>query len=126
MDHARGSFDTHTRHRNFQMSISVPDDFPRDVAPASLSGAQPKISVRMIDDKFVAGLTAEERAERWTICEDLAHQLVPKTLKDAARNPDHLHDETLRRVRRAVEAKGWTSVVETDWLIERLHNLLDW
>lgn len=108
------------------MSTPVPDDFPHDVTPASFSGAQPKLAVRMIDGKFVAGLTPEERAERWTICEDLAHQLVPKTIKDAAKNPEHSHDETLRRVRRAIEGKGWVSVLEADWLIERLRVLLDW
>ncbi|USU18909.1 hypothetical protein [Paraburkholderia fungorum] len=108
------------------MSTPVPDDFPRDLAPAALSGAQPKLAVRMIDGKFVAGLTAEERAERWAVCEDLAHQLVPKAVKDAARNPDHSHDETLRRIRRAIEGKGWLSVVETGWLMERLRDLLGW
>jgi hypothetical protein len=108
------------------MSTTVPDDFPRDVTPASLTGAQPKLAARITDGKFVAGLTAEERAERWTICEDLAHQLVPKAAKDAARNPDHSHDETLRRVRRAIEGKGWTERLETDWLLERLRALLDW
>jgi hypothetical protein len=108
------------------MSTPVPDDFPRDVTPASLSGAQPKLAVRMIDGKFVGGLTAEERAERWTVCEDLAHQLVPKTIKDAAKNPEHSHDETLRRVRRAIEGKGWVSVLEADWLMARLRVLLGW
>jgi hypothetical protein len=108
------------------MSTPVPDDFPRDVTPASLSGTHPKLAVRMIDDKFVAGLTAEERLERWTICEDLARQLVPKTLKDATKNPDHSHDETLQRIRRAIEGKQWTSVVETDWLMDRLRVLLGW
>ncbi len=108
------------------MSTPVPDDFPRDLIPASLSGAQPKLAVRMIDDKYVAGLTAEERAERWTVCEDLAHQLVPKTIKDAANNPEHSHDETLRRVRRAIEGKDWVSVIEADWLMARLRTLLAW
>ncbi|WP_111932054.1 hypothetical protein [Paraburkholderia bryophila] len=108
------------------MSTSVPDDFPRDLAPAALSGAQPKLAARITDGKFVAGLTAEERAERWKVCEDLAHQLVPKTIKDATKNPDHSHDETLRRVRRAIEAKGWTERPETDWLMRRLRVLLAW
>lgn len=108
------------------MSTPVPDDFPRDVTPASLTGAQPKLAVRKIGDRFVAGLTAEERLERWTICEDLAHQLVPKTLKDAARNPDHSHDETLRRIRRAIEGREWVSVIEADWLMARLRTLLAW
>ncbi|MGP8435022.1 hypothetical protein ACT2FY_23985 [Paraburkholderia fungorum] len=108
------------------MNTPVPDDFPRDAAPVALSGAQPKLAARITDGKFVAGLTAEERAERWTICEDLAHQLVPKAVKDAEKNPDHSHDETLRRIRRAIEAKGWTERPETDWLMARLRVLLGW
>jgi hypothetical protein len=60
------------------------------------------------------------------MCEDLAQQLVAKTLKDAAKYPEHPRDVTLRRMRRGIEGKGWTSVVETDWLIERLRVLLGW
>jgi hypothetical protein len=80
----------------------------------------------MIDDKFVVGLSDEERAERWTICEDLARQLVPKALKDAAKYPQHSNDVTLGRMRRAIEGKGWTERPETDWLMERLRTLLNW
>jgi hypothetical protein len=108
------------------MSTPVPDDFPRDLAPAALSGAQPKLAARITDGKFVAGLTAEERVERWTTCEDLARQLVPKALKDAAKHPQHSNDETLGRMRRAIEGKGWVSIIEADWLMARLRGLLGW
>lgn len=108
------------------MSTPVPDDFPRDLAPAALSGAQPKLAARTTDGKFVASLTAEERAERWMVCEDLAHQLVSKALKDAVKHPQHSNDETLRRIRHAIEGKDWVSVIEADWLIERLRVLLEW
>ncbi len=72
------------------------------------------------------GLTARERYERWDVCEDLVHQLVPKAQKDAAKYPQHSHDVTLGRMRRAVEGRQWTEGLETDWLIERLRVLLDW
>lgn len=106
--------------------LGVPADFPWNPIPASLSGAQPKLAGRMIDGKFVVGLTAEERWVRWDMCEDLARQLVPKALHDAAKYPQNSNDFTLRRVRRAVEARSWTEGLETDWLIERLRVLLDW
>jgi hypothetical protein len=80
----------------------------------------------MIDGRFVVGLTAEERFTRWDMCEDLAHQLVPKALKDAAKFPAHSRDVTLMRIRRAIEGKQWTERVETDWLMERLRALLGW
>ncbi|CAE6895246.1 hypothetical protein R69927_05054 [Paraburkholderia domus] len=44
--------------------MRVPDDFPRDAAPAALAGAQPKLAARMINGRFVVGLTEEERMER--------------------------------------------------------------
>ena len=112
-------------HRDERLN-SVPVDFPWHPMAVSLSGSQPKLAGRMIDGKFVVGLTAEERWVRWDMCEDLAHQLVPKALKDAAKFPDHSHETTLQRVRRAIEAKSWTEGLETDWLIERLRTLLAW
>ena len=109
-----------------KQASQVPDDFPRDTTPASLAGSQPKLAGRLIAGRFVVGLTAPERYQRWDVCEDLARQLVSKTLKDAAKFPENAHDETLRRMRRAIESTGWTSVVETDWLMERLRVLLGW
>jgi hypothetical protein len=108
------------------LSSQIPDDFPSDTTPASLSGSQPKLAARRIAGRIVVGLTAPERYQRWDICEDLARQLVSKTLQDAAKFPEHSHDTTLRRMRRAIEGKRWTSVVETDWLMERLRVLLGW
>ena len=108
------------------MSQHVPDDFPRDVTPASLYGAQPKLAGRLINGKFVVGQTDDERYQRWEVCEDLAQQLVAKARKDAAKYPQHSREVTLQRMRRAIEAKGWVSVVEADWLVERLRALLHW
>jgi hypothetical protein len=80
----------------------------------------------MIDGKFVVGQTASERDERWDVCEDLAQQLVQKTLQDAEKNPENAHDVTLRRMRRALIRKDWVSTAELDWLMERLRVLLGW
>jgi len=118
--------ETECHHREEALNAKVPADFPKDATPALLAGSTPKLSGRMINGQFVVGLTAEERFERWDSCEDLARQLVAKTLKDAAKFPMHPHDVTLKRMRRAIERKRWTSVVETDWLMERLRVLLGW
>lgn len=109
-----------------KLSAQIPSNFPRDTTPASLAGSQPKLSLRKIAGKFVVGLTAAERFERWDLCEDLAQQLVPKTLKDASKYPQNSREATLRRMRRAIDGKRWLSVVETDWMMERLRVLLGW
>jgi hypothetical protein len=109
-----------------KLGLQVPNDFPWDTTPASLAGAQLKLAARKIGGKVVVGLTAAERFQRWDLCEDLAQQLVAKALNDAAKYPQNSRDVTLRRIRRAIEGKGWTTVVETDWLTERLRILLDW
>jgi hypothetical protein len=85
-----------------------------------------KLAGRLIDGKFVVGQTPEERFERWDLCEDLAQQLVPEALEDAAKYPHNSHDVTLQRVRDGLQRKGWVTVVEMDWLVERLRALLNW
>lgn len=102
----------------------VPDDFPRVVIPAVVTGAQPKVCVREMDGRYVGGQTDEERFERWDICKDLAQQLLPVAQKDAAAHPGQSTEETLRRVRLSMERKGWVSEAELDWLIRRLGVLL--
>ncbi|MGF6572564.1 hypothetical protein SAMN05443245_4613 [Paraburkholderia fungorum] len=104
----------------------VPDDFPRDSSSGVVAGAQPKICVVLSDGKYVAGQTDSEREERWDICEDLAHQLIPKARKDATEYPEHSRDVTLERVRVAVARKNWVSSSELTWLISRLRVLLNW
>ncbi|WP_321815192.1 MULTISPECIES: hypothetical protein [unclassified Paraburkholderia] len=104
----------------------VPDDFPRDGSNGVVAGAQPKICVVLSDGKYIAGQTDAERKERWDICEDLAHQLMPKAQKDAAAHPEHSRDVTLERVRVAVARKNWVSSPELSWLISRLRALLNW
>jgi hypothetical protein len=106
--------------------LEVSDDFPRDDAISVVSGAQPKLCVRESGDKYFAGQTVAEREERWSICEDLAHQLIGKARKDAASHPEHSADITLERVRAAVARKGWVSSNELTWLIARLRSLLRW
>lgn len=105
---------------------NVPDDFPRDEPPGIVSGAQPKVCAVLSESRYIAGQTAMEREERWSICEDLAHQLVPKALKDAAVHPEQSQEVTLERVRAAVAHKGWVSADELLWLIVRLRALLNW
>ncbi|ABF09036.1 hypothetical protein [Cupriavidus metallidurans] len=104
----------------------VPDDFPRPTLPAVVLGGQPKVGATLSWNVYVAGLTPEERYERWFICEDIAKQLLPVAQEDAAKFPHHSPNETLRRVRVSVARKGWVSAAELDWLIQRLKTPLQW
>lgn len=104
----------------------VPDDFPRPTVPAVVPGAQPKVGATLSWGVYIAGLTPEERYERWVICEDIVQQLLPVAQKDAAKYPHHSPDETLGRVRVAVARKGWVSPDELDWLLQRMKTLLQW
>jgi len=104
----------------------VPDDFPGNSTAAAVAGAQPKVCVRESGGKYVSGQTDAERYERGYICEDLAHQLIPKARNDAAAHPAHDADTTLERIRVAVARKNWVSPEELNWLIVRLRTLLNW
>jgi hypothetical protein len=104
----------------------VPTNFPHDISSGVVAGAQPKICVVRSGGKYLAGQTGDERRERWDICEDLAHQLIPKARKDAANHPNHDADTTLLRVRDAVARKNWVSPDELNWLVSRLRVLLNW
>lgn len=104
----------------------VPDDFPRPTLPAVVPGAQPKAGFALSWNVYIRGQTPEERYERWSICEDLAKQLLPVAQDDAAKHLHHLPDESLGRVRVSVARKGWVSPAELDWLLERMRTLLQW
>jgi hypothetical protein len=105
-------------------TIEVPDDFPR-TTPAALSGFQPKLPVRRINGMYVSGQTAEERAERYNICEDLAHQLIPVARKDELSRKGQQRAQTLKRLRVGVQRKRWVDADELDWLIKRVAQLLE-
>lgn len=98
----------------------VPPDFPRRGASA-LSGAHPKIGVRLMDGKFVAGETEEELGARYEACRDLVTQLTSYALRKQAEHPDQPIGELLRRVRAAVVRKGWgIDVGELHWVMQQV------
>jgi hypothetical protein len=104
--------------------VTVPDDFPHERMPAVVPGVQTKVGAVLSRGRYVLE-SDEERAERYEICEDLAHQLLPKVRADAAKHPGHTLDETLERVRKAVAGNGWVSREELQWLMRRLTQLID-
>jgi len=103
--------------------VAVPEDFPWEPWPALLAGAQPKFAGRLIDGKFIVGLTAEERAERYLMCQDLVDQLVSYCQRKASEHPDSTRDALLAGVEKGIRGKqvewglGWP---EVDWIVGRV------
>ena len=91
---------------NMQNSDLVPSDFPRESWPTALSGVQNKLSVRLVNGQYVAGLTDEERAERFAICEDLVKQLVAYCRRKHTERPGEPIETLWTRVETARRAKG--------------------
>ncbi|NVH75744.1 hypothetical protein FSB08_25180 [Paraburkholderia sp. JPY432] len=106
--------------------VDVPEEFPCDAVPGVVPGVQPKICARLSDGFYVVGQSADERRERWLLCEDLASQLVSVARKDALSHPQHSRQQTLERVRAAVARKAWVSTEELAWLIRRVQTVLGW
>jgi hypothetical protein len=106
----------------------VPADFPRGVLSA-LAGVQPKLSVRLIDGKYVAGWTADELRCRHANSEDIVQHLVIYSQRKDIENPDWTHQFNLGRTERALASKGrsgeWdVTVDEQAWIMVRLRALL--
>jgi len=110
---------------------TVPPDFPREPLPGSVAGAQPKLLARMVDGKFITGLTAEELYERYDACDDLAQQLAAYCTRKEHENPDWSQEFVLNRTRAGVAKKctsgEWDfSVAELDWIMTTVRALLRW
>ena len=107
----------------------IPDDFPREFIRASLAGSQPKIAARLIDGRYVAGLTDEELAERYDSCEDLAQQLAAYCTRKASENSEWTQEFNFGRMRKGVEKKVHAGVwdispTEHAWVMGRVRAIL--
>jgi hypothetical protein len=86
---------------------AVPDDFPRDPFPTALSGTQPKFAARLIEGRYVVGLTLEERAQRYLGCLDLVDQLTAYVHKKLAQTPDLTLTAVLDSLASRIAQQGW-------------------
>lgn len=103
--------------------MQVHDDFPRDPFPASLAGTQAKFAARLIDGRFVVGLTEEERAERYAMCVALVEQLIAYCRRHALEQPTRSPNELLGWVERGVRNKqaAWQlGGPEVDWIVAQM------
>lgn len=108
--------------------VVVPEDFPRNPFPASLSGAQPKLAARLIDGRFIVGLTLDERVERYLVCVDLVEQLLDFCTREAGEHPTWTQEELLSWVERGVRNKQTTwrlGAAEIDWIVAQMRAQYD-
>lgn len=104
-----------------QEKAEVPEDFPWDPFPASLSGAQPKVAARLIDGRYVTGLTEDERRGRYLMCADLVEQLVEYTERKHLQRSDLTLPALLDQIDDGIRKKGWeVGAVEFDWIMRRV------
>lgn len=107
------------------MTSVVPNDFPRDPWPTAISGAQLKIGARLIDGKYTAGLTNDERHARYAVCADLVNQLVQYCQRKHKERPNESLAVLLHRVDEAIRKKGWDlSSVELTWCMTKVSEAL--
>lgn len=121
MDHEDDAMPNHT----------IPSDFPREAPLGSVPGAQPKLLVRLVNGKYIAGLTDTELLERYEGCEDLAQQCATYCTRKVADNPALTRELCLANVRKGfslkVQAGEWDfSAAEQDWVMMRARQILGW
>jgi hypothetical protein len=101
--------------------VVVPDDYPRDPYPAALGGAQPKFAARLIDGRYVVGLTDEERQDRYLYCASWVETLVVYVPNKRLRRPDMSLEDVLQYVHAGIRSeRGDLGEVELDWIMAKL------
>jgi hypothetical protein len=106
----------------------VPDDFPREPDPGSVTGVQPKLLVREIDGRYQSGLSEEQLCVRYDACEDLASQLsayVSRKMSSSGLSQDVALTRAEKGLRLKVDSGEWNfSQREVAWVMKRTRQLL--
>jgi len=109
--------------------MEIPNDFPRAPTISSLSGAWPKVAVRLdlISGTYVSGPTDDELSERYEFCQDLAEQLVAKCKKNRSTKYAALSEvQIFERLLTQLLGTGWGTDAEMTWVIRRTATQLGW
>lgn len=110
--------------------IDIPEDFPRRTINSSLSGAMPKLSVRLTEDgTYTNAVSHEAQQLAYENAENLAQFLKDYVLKKEAEHPEWGHDGVLSRVETSLAEKYQTGKwdiepAEQAWVMRRLAKLL--
>ena len=103
------------------MAVEIPADFPCGFLPGSVPGAQPKLLVRKVGDKYLAGMTDEECEQRYEICIDLSQQLILYCRRKQAEKPEWSTGDILRKISQGIRSKNWDiSEAEIIWTMKQV------
>ncbi len=112
------------------MNAAIPDDFPRRIHTAALTGAAPKLAVRLMPDGTYSNVARDDEHRRaYENAEDLAQHLKTYVLRKEAENPDWSREFNLERTKKGVEAKMRSGVWDLEppelaWVMKRVVELL--
>lgn len=103
------------------MAVEIPADFPRGLLPGSVPGAQPKLLVRKVGEKYLTEMTDEECEQRYEICKDLSQQLILYCRRKQEEKPEWSTGDILRKISQGIRSKNWDlSEAEIIWTMERV------
>lgn len=118
-----------TVRRHLDETQKAPADFPRDDTPGAVSGAQPKLLLTKIGDRFVAGMDEGEIYRRWLVCDDMVQQLVVKTTKRMKGGRVDNLDAYVDKLRQWLESQEWDgwrlTGAEARWIRDRIRHLVN-
>ncbi|QUN27714.1 hypothetical protein KB879_27250 [Cupriavidus sp. KK10] len=109
--------------------VTIPEDFPRDLHPAGLAGVQAKLAARKVGDQYVVGLTDEELAQRYDVCQDLVSQLTAYCKRKQAEQPAWSAAQVFERAKTGLLRKqgAWgVSAPEVAWIMRHVATQLGW
>lgn len=102
----------------------VPYCFPRDPWPTALPGAQPKFAARLLQGRYVVGLTDVEREERYLMSADLLEQLTAHVRHNRTQQSTEPLESYLLRLEQMVRDQGGeVSPIEMTWVFQQLRTL---
>ena len=108
---------------------TTPPDFPREPELGSVSGAQPKLLLTKVGDRFLTGFTEDEVHRRWLVCEDLVQQIVAKTGKRMREGRINDLNDHVNKLQVWLEAQAWegwsVTSAEARWMRDRIQKLVE-
>lgn len=108
---------------------SIPKDFPRGGATASLSGVHPKLAVRRDETTgmYVAGPSDVELRQRYDLCANLVDQLVAKCRRNRQTKYVAMSEQAiLSGLFGKLKKSGWGTEPEMAWIIRHTAYELEW